>query len=139
MDYRSTIQGWVQERLDEGLPADDAYHAVFVDLRGLYDASLEIANERSLSTTPSLLPTHLEKLREYVREGAERERSFQHNGEWYFRTTWFDPNVRRILENAGIVSRIGSVRDMEQAGIPTPYRTKGGVLLYKVNSDTIEI
>jgi len=112
MDYRSTIQGWVQERLDSGLTFEDAYRDVSASVRRELTT---IGIERGLINISRRL---LENARKYIESGFY---GFEHDGTSYIKGSWaLTVQDRELLEALGVLTFIGNGGDLEKKGIIIP-------------------
>ena len=123
--YKKFLEDWIQEEMAKGLPWEDAYRSVSSHVDELHKALVKTRREKE----------NLD-FREYVMHNG-----FQHDGQWYIRTTWLRPTVRKSLEKMGIISRAGRASDLKGSRIEVPYTLSRNPtsIFYRVDLERLQI
>ena len=99
---------------------------------------VEITDEEIVGLETREIRIPIERLRNYALENG-----FEHEGVWYFRKSWMKQKDSRLLEQSGLIKKVGTPNSLRGKGIPVPYEKQyciHGILpIYKVNRKKLNI
>jgi len=99
---------------------------------------VKITDEEIVGLETREIRIPIEGLRNYALKNG-----FEHGGVWYFRKSWMRHVDSCLLEQSGLIKKVGTPNSLRDKGIPVPFKGEyrgrgcGPVKIYRINNDKL--
>ena len=147
MNYKGIVEVWIKEKTDQGASRRNAYKIVGLNIQELHQAhrELKMKSLRGKKLAQRKLKfgkgkyerfdeqAAITKLRTYINNERRYGHVYFHGDILYFRPSWMSPTLKKQIESAGIIRRVGNKTELEEIGVHVPQYEDNRAVYYEVD------